>query len=256
MSFTQTDKVTLLKHANHKTVSFNLHLAGYVCQLQLTITVKNVALEEMANSTTASSEHLNQTSRSGSLFSSRSGSPRMFSNNRAAQHDVLVFGLELIIIEGEFDRFLDWPFSHAYELSIVGYKNLAGPGATSGTESSEPMPSGGHFYTAESPQPEQTNSKRTSSTLVIPAHQVSSGQCSAEAFQKPIERNPPCGIREFVKLASTEESRRQRQAKRPRSEQQFTGAGGTGRTSTGQLELGTVSSKSEEDLHLRVRIYL
>lgn len=258
-----TSSASSATRRSHRFVSdeFYTNGQGYLCQLVLTVTVRNVLVHDQHNTTTASSTTTEgPTTLDQSTINVQDKSPRIFSSNRSqrqASQAILVFGLELVIIEGEYDRFLEWPFTSAYELSIVGYKNL--PGATDSTDTApnvEPLPiSGGQLYTNPdsdtSPKPESPNSsKRTSSTLVIPSQQVTSGQCAKEAFQKPIERNPPCGIREFVQLSSSEESLSRRQAKTPRTDQQtFQASGQT-------VQLGTHSGKSEEDLHLRVRIHL
>src|SRR5699024_11823328 len=93
-----------------------------------------------------------------------------------------------------------WPFGHSYELSIVGYKNLE-----SGQAGTPASVGGGHLYHSLSVQnssvadpTDQQRAPTTSSHLVVPSTLVTRGQCSNEAFQKPIERNPPCGVKELL----------------------------------------------------------
>lgn len=314
-----TSSASSATRQSHKFVSdeFYTNGQGYLCQLQLTVTVRTVPLN-LSNSSSPSNDSstVNTTSRCSStpapeaielenpkpqplnqsepLFKAESvsgstnpyteyqqkvlrnsGAVPIYSSRSSKQsstltQDVLVFGLELVIIEGEYDRFLEWPFNAAYELAIVGYKSIPGETVSGIGEptSANADASVGQLYTADTSTPPNNNKnsndsngqKRTSSTLVIPSEQVASGQCVKEAFQKPIERNPACGIREFVHLSSTEESRRQRQAKKhesPRSstnEQSFSSHSGSNSPNT--FEVGTLGGKSEEDLHLRVRIYL
>ncbi|KAI2803916.1 hypothetical protein BLOT_008055 [Blomia tropicalis] len=264
-----TSSASSATRRSHRFVSdeFYTNGQGYLCQLVLTVTVRNVPLDERTKPVQPIDEILNKSNPYPELNLSR-----LYAHRKQLSQDILVFGLELVIIEGEYDRFLEWPFTNAYELSIVGYKNLPGSGGSSSSGSSSlgditetvGGDGGGQMYSVGTPphfnkdEQQTTNgeSKKTSSSLLIPTQQVINGQCSKESFQKPIERNPPCGVREFVQLASTEESRRHRHSKQESANQQQQQPQATFNSATGNMELGTLNGKSEEDLHLRVRIYL
>ena len=259
------------KRKSHRFVSdeFYTNGQGYLCQLVLTVTLKNASdfnnpvqisapqytpelSPELSNTPTsteppqtstisdfvsltmtnsteppavimASEDTQKQTSNSEPsvqpVESSKSELP-LPPRPQPPSNPILLFGLELVIIEGEFDRFLDWPFAAPYELSIVGYSNL---------------PINGENLYAGMSQNSTGFGRLTSSSLVVPSNSVESGQCPKEAFQKPIERNPPCGIKKLVQTLPDL----------------------TGRSFKNvATEFGTISSKTHEDLHLRVRIRL
>lgn len=86
--------------------------------------------------------------------------------NRSESND-FAFDLEMSLIEGEFDSTLEWPFNKTFELSIerqiIRENNLM-------EETTE-------------------QNKNEFKTTIIP----NKSGCSRQSFQKPIERNPPCG---------------------------------------------------------------
>ncbi|UXI21897.1 hypothetical protein NH340_JMT07840 [Sarcoptes scabiei] len=222
----------------HRYVSdeFYTNGQGYLCQLVLTVSVRNLPI------------NLNRSEQSTELNRNKSEEQTISIQTQ----DVLVFNLELVIIEGEFDRFLDWPFNNAYELALIGYKNLNPIGQSD---------DGGQFYFDKTMDTSQTNSQ-----LIIPSNWVESGVCAKESFQKPIKQNPPCGIKEFVQM-DIGDFVRQRIDKKPSIMNQklskvlsFTNERNESEDKFRKFknipyDVGSLS-KSEEDLHLRVRIYL
>ena len=202
----------------HKFVSdeFYTNGQGYLCQLVLTVSIVNVPLN--FNQTESSLQNVTEASQT---------------------QDVMMFGLELVLIEGEYDRFLEWPFNNLYELSIVGYKSIDSDAKDADNENS-----GGQLYSFDQPPTGATQNHSTNSHyLITPTALVNSGKCSKESFQKPIEKNPPCGVKEFMQMNMFKKQRDSKSSDL------------TETTITRTIELGTIG-KSEEDLHLRVRIYL
>ncbi|OTF77850.1 hypothetical protein BLA29_013700, partial [Euroglyphus maynei] len=126
-------------------------------------------------------------------------------------------------------------------------KNLVNP--------ADQINNGGHFYfdksASQQPKPPRINSK-----LIVPTAQIENGLCSKEAFQKPFKQNPPCGIKEFVQLDLSSSADQQIQMK---SAKEMTmnadGRISNNNQNSSHNELGSLS-KTDEDLHLRVRIYL
>ncbi|KAH7637084.1 hypothetical protein HUG17_7290 [Dermatophagoides farinae] len=225
-----TGKSNQTSHKTHRFVSdeFYTNGQGYLCQLVLTVSIKNMPIQ-------SNSVDLNNTIKSSSsLYEERS------------TQEVLLFSLELVIIEGEYDRFLDWPFNNAYELAIVGYKNMV--------DTADQINNGGQFYFDKSTSQHTKHSPRTNSKLIVPMAQIENGLCSKEAFQKPIKQNPPCGVKEFVQmdLSGSTDPKQMKSAK-----EMIMNADGriSNNPNTNNYELGSLS-KTDEDLHLRVRIYL
>ena len=197
----------------HKFVSdeFYTNGQGYLCQLVLTVTLKNVpmSINDQVNEVQNNNNNkLSLTTNSGEVTLPTYNYNQTENSKPFQSHNVLLFGLELIIIEGEYDRLLKWPFSAAYELSIVSYKDLSTSGSIKNSNSYSDLPKlynlmGSPAITKQQQDETTNNNQKTSSILVIPSNQVDSGQCAKESFQKPIERNPPCGERNLVRLVNS-----------------------------------------------------
>ncbi|XP_054166565.1 uncharacterized protein LOC128964031 [Oppia nitens] len=93
--------------------------------------------------------------------------------NRTANNDFAI-GLELALIEGQYDSILDWPFNKTFELSFV---------RQSRDNSFVDNITNNNNFT------DSTIKHQEFKQVVIPEK----SQCSRHSFQKPIERNPPCG---------------------------------------------------------------
>ena len=97
--------------------------------------------------------------------------------NRTESND-FEFGVELSLIEGEYDSVLDWPFNNTYDLSIT---RITGAN---------------NDLIGDQNDRNATQQDMTYTTTVIP----SESECSRHSFQKPIERNPPCGQKDGISL--------------------------------------------------------
>lgn len=225
----------------HRFVSdeFYTNGQGYLCQLVLTVSVENFPDQQFKSMETQSDKLNNSSNNNESM-------PKLPQN-------ILVFSLELVIIEGEYDRFLDWPFNNAFELAIVGYK--------SHNELNDNGSMGGHFYFVDNQSSENNKLLKINTKLVVPLSKVENGQCLKESFQKPIKQNPPCGIKEFFRMEIGNEHHHnhneQHQSSPPPKQHlklsKDITLSGSGKASS--YELGSLA-KTDEDLHLRIRIYL
>ncbi|KAH9427024.1 hypothetical protein DERP_014925 [Dermatophagoides pteronyssinus] len=241
-----TSRVTTGKNNNHTSSSMKTHRfvsdefytngQGYLCQLVLTVSIKTIS------------------TKSNSIIDTNNTIDSLPSYEESTQ-EILLFSLELVIIEGEYDRFLDWPFNNAYELAIVGYKNLVNPADQISNNGGGG--DGGQFYFDESKSQQQQQPKqRTNSKLIVPIAQIENGLCSKESFQKPIKQNPPCGIKEFVQMdLSSDRQQMMKSAKEMTMNSDGRISNNNPQQQQQNNELGSLS-KTDEDLHLRVRIYL
>lgn len=198
---------------------------GYLCQLVLTVSIKNAFLNN---------------------DSDNDNDDKKKKKKDIGKQELLVFGLELVIIEGEHDRFLDWPFAKHYELSIVGYKDgYKEQSEPKSCEDSQIMYTDNKQFNASESQESYMTNTKTSSKLVVPKVEVETGSCAKEAFQKPIERNPPCGVKNFIHFDVTKRQSKNNDDNTTLNSTSFSDI----------LDIGTLT-KSDEDLHLRVKIFL
>lgn len=94
-------------------------------------------------------------------------------------------GLELAIIEGEYDGVLEWPFNKTFELSIVGQR------------------ANENIFGGESVTSENIFRNNDIKHVIVPK----ASNCSRHSFQRPIERNPPCGQKNLITFGRISRSR-------------------------------------------------
>jgi hypothetical protein len=82
-------------------------------------------------------------------------------------------GLELALIEGEYDSVLEWPFNKTFELVIVKQRENE------------------NIFRNESAEHQNYSNIKQ---MIIPF----ASNCSRHSFQRPIERNPGCGRNNFI----------------------------------------------------------
>lgn len=197
---------------------------GYLCQLVLTVSIKDAYL--------------------GNNFDDEEEKKKK--RKDIGKQELLVFGLELVIIESENDRFLDWPFAKNFELSIVGYKDgYKEQSETKNVEDGQILYTDNKQFNVSNSQESYLTNTKTSSKLVVPQVEVETGSCAKEAFQKPIERNPPCGVKNFIHFDVTNRQSKNNDDNTTLNSTSFADI----------LDIGTLT-KSDEDLHLRVKIFL
>lgn len=86
------------------------------------------------------------------------------------EQDESILGLQLSIIEGEYDDVIDWPFNYNYTLTFMKQKNIL-----------------------------QEFNSQNDTDVSISIH-PSASSCPKSSFQKPIERNTPCGDENLITL--------------------------------------------------------
>jgi hypothetical protein len=116
-------------------------------------------------------------------------------------------GLELSLLEGDFDSILSWPFTHKFELMIINQRPedafTERPSNVVSSVSSSPG-----LHPSGSLESSSSSSVQSNAGDIIVAIDPSSPSvsCDPRSFTKPIERNPACGRNNVISLARVSRS--------------------------------------------------
>lgn len=110
-------------------------------------------------------------------------------------------GLELSILEGEYDSILSWPFSHKFELMIINQRPPGDGDSFNGSHSSSSSQPSHHPISSS-----MTDSSTEDPGDIIVGIDPSVSSCDHRSFTRPIERNPPCGRKNVISFARVQRS--------------------------------------------------
>lgn len=101
-------------------------------------------------------------------------------------------GLELVILEGEYDGVLSWPFNHTFELMIVNQRQVMD--SSNGNDSDITVVQN------------MSRPAAGAGNIVVEVNPANEPLCPRHSFTKPIERNPPCGRKNLISFARVSRS--------------------------------------------------